>query len=313
MTDRDLYNLCQGYGKIISTKAILDPATNTCKGYGFVDFETAAAAEAAVKYLQASGMQAQMARQQERDVTNLYIANLAVHISETDLKSMFSRFGQVVSTRILRDPHGFSRGVGFVRMESKDRCEAIIQAFNGKLLPRHTEPLLVKFADGGNRKRAQFGSRGQWVDRPTSESADQQWRYDQLMLMNITTSSYDQSAPQNGLNNSLGQAQTAAATATVLTSPPILQHGYSLAAAAPPVNHPQTYQQLPTAGAWVPHPAAVSAGTAPYLVQHPMTTVISNLHPQLHTIDPNLLSAHMNQLYITAAASSTNNEEQTTM
>jgi len=33
-----------------------------CTGYGFVDFETAHAAELAVKALQASGIQAQMAK-----------------------------------------------------------------------------------------------------------------------------------------------------------------------------------------------------------------------------------------------------------
>jgi hypothetical protein len=32
----------------------------------------------------------------------------------------------------------------------------------------HMEPLLVKFADGGNRKRAQYPGR-QWVDRQQLE------------------------------------------------------------------------------------------------------------------------------------------------
>jgi hypothetical protein len=76
-------------------------------------------------------------QQQERDVTNLYIANLPVHLTENDLQNMFTSFGQVISTRVLRDPHGISRCVGFARMETKEQCESIIQAFNGKLLPRN--------------------------------------------------------------------------------------------------------------------------------------------------------------------------------
>ena len=40
----------------------MDPATNSCKGYGFVDFDSAPAAEAAMKSLQANGVQAQMAK-----------------------------------------------------------------------------------------------------------------------------------------------------------------------------------------------------------------------------------------------------------
>jgi hypothetical protein len=39
------------------------------------------------------------------------------------------------------------------RMESKEKCEQIIQMFNGSPLPGSKEPLLVKFADGGIKKR----------------------------------------------------------------------------------------------------------------------------------------------------------------
>nr|1X4E_A Chain A, RNA binding motif, single-stranded interacting protein 2 [Homo sapiens] len=62
-TDQDLVKLCQPYGKIVSTKAILDKTTNKCKGYGFVDFDSPSAAQKAVTALKASGVQAQMAKQ----------------------------------------------------------------------------------------------------------------------------------------------------------------------------------------------------------------------------------------------------------
>jgi RNA recognition motif-containing protein len=164
--DSDLVKLCHSFGKIISTKAIIDPKTNKCKGYGFVDFESASVAETAVKALQQQGMQAQMAKQQEQDPTNLYIANLPIHLAEGDLESMFSPFGQVISTRILRDNSAVSRGVGFARMESKEKCEQIIAHFHGKYLSGWKEPLTVKFADGGNKKKT---SR-QWVDRNESSN-----------------------------------------------------------------------------------------------------------------------------------------------
>jgi RNA recognition motif-containing protein len=48
---------------------------------------------------------------------------------------MFKDYGTVISTRILRNPDGVSKGVGFARMESKEKCEQIVQAFNGKLIP----------------------------------------------------------------------------------------------------------------------------------------------------------------------------------
>uniref|UniRef100_A0A671QQD2 RNA-binding motif, single-stranded-interacting protein 2-like n=1 Tax=Sinocyclocheilus anshuiensis TaxID=1608454 RepID=A0A671QQD2_9TELE len=162
-TDQDLVKLCQPYGKIVSTKAILDKTTNKCKGYGFVDFDSPASAQKAVTALKASGVQAQMAKQQEQDPTNLYISNLPLSLDEQELESMLKPFSQVISTRILRDANGTSRGVGFARMESTEKCEAIIQHFNGKYIKTPpgvavpTEPLLCKFADGGQKKRQNQG------------------------------------------------------------------------------------------------------------------------------------------------------------
>ena len=39
-------------------------------------------------------------------------------------------------------------------METKEKCELIIQAFNGTTLSGASDPLLVKFADGGQKKRS---------------------------------------------------------------------------------------------------------------------------------------------------------------
>uniref|UniRef100_A0A6Q2XVI8 RRM domain-containing protein n=1 Tax=Esox lucius TaxID=8010 RepID=A0A6Q2XVI8_ESOLU len=158
-TDHDLVKLCQPYGKIVSTKAILDKTTNKCKGYGFVDFDSPAAAQKAVTALKNSGVQAQMAKQQEQDPTNLYISNLPLSMDEQELEALLKPFGQVISTRILRDSNGASRGVGFARMESTEKCDAVISHFNGKFIktlpgvPAPPEPLLCKFADGGQKKR----------------------------------------------------------------------------------------------------------------------------------------------------------------
>jgi len=152
-TDKDLVMLCQKFGAISSTKAILDKATNRCKGYGFVDFESPNSAHAAVNELQTQGYQAQMARQAEQDPTNLYIANLPHTIKENDLETLFNPYGQVVSTRILRDANQQSRGVGFARMETREKCEQIISLYNGRALTGSTQPLVVKFADGGGSRR----------------------------------------------------------------------------------------------------------------------------------------------------------------
>lgn len=50
-------------------------------------------------------------------------------------------------------------------MDSKEKCEQIIQMFNGNPLPGSKEPLLVKFADSGQKKR-----------NPTYRSDSRLWR-----------------------------------------------------------------------------------------------------------------------------------------
>uniref|UniRef100_U5ESB6 Protein alan shepard n=1 Tax=Corethrella appendiculata TaxID=1370023 RepID=U5ESB6_9DIPT len=202
-TDKDLINMCAQYGTIISTKAILDKTTNKCKGYGFVDFESSACAEGAVKGLQAKGVQAQMAKvgiwvlhrpaiQQEQDPTNLYIANLPLTFKETDVENLLSKYGQVISTRILRDQQGQSKGVGFARMESREKCEQIIQIFNGTQLQGAKDPLLVKFADGGSKKKNPFKS--------PDPNAARTWR-DVAEGVPVT---YDPTLQQNGIGVNVG-------------------------------------------------------------------------------------------------------------
>lgn len=83
-------------------------------------------------------------------------------MAEQELEHLLSPYGTVISTRILRDGNHQPRGVGFARMDAKDKCDLIIQTFNGKALVGCKEPLLVKFADGGNKKKSQ--SRGSWRD-----------------------------------------------------------------------------------------------------------------------------------------------------
>ncbi|PAV80597.1 hypothetical protein WR25_11077 isoform A [Diploscapter pachys] len=159
-TDEDLRQMCQEFGAIASTKAIMDKQTNQCKGYGFVDFESREAAARAVEELNGRNIQAQMAKQQEQDPTNLYIANLPPHYNEQALESVLQKYGMVVSTRILRNADGQSRGVGFARMDSKEKCEEIINALNGGRLEDMNPDmpaLLVKQADTGRnstRKRS---------------------------------------------------------------------------------------------------------------------------------------------------------------
>lgn len=173
-SDSDLFSMCSRFGSIVSTKAILDKNTNKCKGYGFVDFETPASAELAVIELQKQGILVHMAKQQEADPTNLYIANLPQMITESELENLLQPFGRVVSTRILMNQNRQPRGVGFARMENKEQCDAIIASLNGRVVKDSKEPLLVKFADGASKKKVHHYQHKQLG--PNSFVNDHMWR-----------------------------------------------------------------------------------------------------------------------------------------
>uniref|UniRef100_A0A8C1Y062 RNA binding motif, single stranded interacting protein 2a n=1 Tax=Cyprinus carpio TaxID=7962 RepID=A0A8C1Y062_CYPCA len=246
-TDQDLVKLCQPYGKIVSTKAILDKTTNKCKGYGFVDFDSPAAAQKAVTALKASGVQAQMAKQQEQDPTNLYISNLPVSMDEQELEAMLKSFGQVISTRILRDASGTSRGVGFARMESTEKCEAIIQHFNGKYIktppgvPVPTEPLLCKFADGGQKKRqnqAKYLQNGRAWPRDAETGG-----------MTLT---YDPAALQNGFYSTPYSIAPNRMIAQTSLSPYMPSQVQSYQVHSPSWMHHQSYLMQPTGAVLTP-------------------------------------------------------------
>ncbi|XP_064025831.1 RNA-binding motif, single-stranded-interacting protein 3 isoform X2 [Pogoniulus pusillus] len=318
-TDQDLIKLCQPYGKIVSTKAILDKNTNQCKGYGFVDFDSPAAAQKAVASLKANGVQAQMAKQQEQDPTNLYISNLPVSMDEQELENMLKPFGHVISTRILRDANGVSRGVGFARMESTEKCEVVIQHFNGKYLKtppglpetgfvyglesyqkneagNHqvllqckkwlirlpsapTEPLLCKFADGGQKKR-QNQSKYTQNGRP--------WPREGEAGMALT---YDPAAAiQNGFYSS---------PYSIPTNRMIPQTSITPFIAASPVS---TYQVQSTS--WMPHPPYVMQPTGAVItptMDHTMSMQPASMMGPL-TQQMNHLSLGTTGTYMTAAA-----------
>uniref|UniRef100_A0A8C1W651 RNA binding motif, single stranded interacting protein n=1 Tax=Cyprinus carpio TaxID=7962 RepID=A0A8C1W651_CYPCA len=292
-TDQDLIKLCQPYGKIVSTKAILDKNTNQCKGYGFVDFDSPAAAQKAVASLKASGVQAQMAKifktsevynaQQEQDPTNLYISNLPVSMDEQELENMLKPFGHVISTRILRDANGVSRGVGFARMESTEKCDVVIQHFNGKFLktppgvPAPTEPLLCKFADGGQKKR-QSQSKYPQNGRP--------WPREGESGMALT---YDPTAMQNGFYSS---------PYSISTNRMIAQTSITPFIAASPVS---TYQVQSTS--WMPHQQYVMQPTGAVItpaMDHTISMQPANMMGPL-TQQMNHLSMGTTGTYMTAA------------
>ena len=66
---------------------------------------------------------------------NLYVGNLAVAVTEEDLKTNFEQAGTVVSVNIIKDRYtGLSRGFGFIEMKTEEEAQQAIKRFdNGEL------------------------------------------------------------------------------------------------------------------------------------------------------------------------------------
>src|SRR4030066_487767 len=95
---------------------------------------------------------------------NIYVGNLALDVTEEELREEFKAFGGVTSVSIIKDKYsGQSRGFGFVEMPAKAEGEAAIAGLKGKTLKERT--LDVNEArprpdSGGGGGGGGFGGRG---------------------------------------------------------------------------------------------------------------------------------------------------------
>ncbi|ERE74902.1 RNA-binding motif, single-stranded-interacting protein 3 isoform 5 [Cricetulus griseus] len=223
-------------------------------------------------------------KQQEQDPTNLYISNLPISMDEQELENMLKPFGHVISTRILRDANGVSRGVGFARMESTEKCEVVIQHFNGKYLktppgiPAPSEPLLCKFADGGQKKR-QNQSKYTQNGRP--------WPREGEAGMALT---YDPTAAlQNGFYSSPYSLATnrmipqTSITPFIAASPVSTYQG---AVITPTMDHPMSMQPTNIVGPLTQQMNHLSLGTAGTIQSQDRIMVLHQLLCQYMTAAP---------------------------
>jgi RNA recognition motif-containing protein len=66
---------------------------------------------------------------------NIYVGNLALEVTEEELRQEFTTFGEVIKVTIMDDKYigsGQPRGYGFVKMPSVSEGKTAIAALNGK-------------------------------------------------------------------------------------------------------------------------------------------------------------------------------------
>uniref|UniRef100_A0A087XKQ1 RNA binding motif single stranded interacting protein 3 n=1 Tax=Poecilia formosa TaxID=48698 RepID=A0A087XKQ1_POEFO len=296
MDEQELENMLKPLGHVISTRILRD-ANGVSRGVGFASFSSWWQDYLFIHSLTAVHVQDLTLKQQEQDPTNLYISNLPVSMDEQELENMLKPLGHVISTRILRDANGVSRGVGFARMESTEKCEVVIQHFNGKYLktppgiPAPTEPLLCKFADGGQKKR-QSQSKYPQNGRPWHREGEGLMGSKIPVVPRDTgmALTYDPAAMQNGFYSS---------PYSIATNRMIAQTSITPFIAASPVS---TYQVQSTS--WMPHQQYVMQPTGAVItpaMDHTMSMQPASMMGPL-TQQMNHLSLGTTGSYMTAAA-----------
>ncbi|XP_050399964.1 ELAV-like protein 1 isoform X2 [Patella vulgata] len=155
MTQDDIRSLFSSIGEVESCKLIRDKPTGQSLGYGFVNYKRIDDAEKAINTLNGLRLQnktikVSFARPSSETIkgANLYICGLPKSMTQRDLEQAFSICGKIITSRILYDNNtGLSKGVGFIRFDTRIEAERAIQKLNGYIPEGATEPVTVKFAN----------------------------------------------------------------------------------------------------------------------------------------------------------------------
>lgn len=198
LTEEQFLNMFTQYGQITSYKIINKESEKTISRFGFVSFETAEAAEAAVKALNGKELiegkplyvgraQKKAERQQELkrhfealkierlsryQGINLYIKNLDDTIDDERLRKEFSQFGTITSVKVMMD-EGRTKGFGFVCFSSPEEATKAVTEMNGRIVG--SKPLYVALAQRREERKAHLTS--QYMQRMTNMRIQQMGQF----------------------------------------------------------------------------------------------------------------------------------------
>ncbi|GAA6004006.1 hypothetical protein JCM10207_006509 [Rhodosporidiobolus poonsookiae] len=144
--NKALHDTFAAFGNILSCKVATDPQGNSL-GYGFVHYDTAEAARAAIEGVNGMLLNDKVVfvgihipkreRQAKIDeirahFTNLYIKNVPVEVDTDEFRKIFEPFGKVTSAVITTDSEGKSKGFGFVNYENHEDAAKAVEELHEK-------------------------------------------------------------------------------------------------------------------------------------------------------------------------------------
>lgn len=194
--DEGLKEIFKEFGEIVSSTVAKEEGENPkVKGFGFVAFKSAEAAEKAVEAMngkEINGRQIYVGRAQnkaERQAelkkkieeakaqrmnkyagVNLYVKNLDDTIDDEKLKREFQAFGNITSAKVMTDSNGRSKGFGFVCFSTAEEATKAVTDMNGKIVV--SKPLYVALAQRKDDRRHQLLS--QQYQRATQLATNRQ-------------------------------------------------------------------------------------------------------------------------------------------
>jgi len=161
MNEEELRTLFSSVGPLESSKLIRDKVTKASLGYAFVNYQHPTDARKAIDSLQGMKLanktiKVSYARPSSNEIknANLYISGLPQTCDAVRLRELFHCFGEIITSKVLVDENGVSRGVGFVRFDKRRQAENAIEGLNNKVpnLSNAVKPLTVKFANPPSQK-----------------------------------------------------------------------------------------------------------------------------------------------------------------
>jgi polyadenylate-binding protein len=142
--NKALHDTFAAFGNVLSCKVATDEQGRS-KGYGFVHYETAEAADNAIKSVNGMLLNdkkvyvglhiSRKERQSKLDemkaqFTNLYVKNIDPEMTQDDFEKLFTQFGSVTSALISVDEEGKSKGFGFVNYENHEEAQEAVDALH---------------------------------------------------------------------------------------------------------------------------------------------------------------------------------------
>jgi RNA recognition motif-containing protein len=88
----------------------------------------------------------------------LYVGNLAHETTDVDLRTAFSPFGKVVSTRIVSDRRGRPKGFAYVEMSDAESARTAMESLRGTQINGRTMDIVLE--ERTKRRRGGIGRGG---------------------------------------------------------------------------------------------------------------------------------------------------------